>query len=721
MKTDIPYNIDPGPIQAEQFKILRGANYFSGGPIVLFTINLNQYDEVFTNEVEGFYEHLSNTIPSLVEHHCSEGVRGGFYIRLKEGTLFGHVMEHIAIELQSLAGMPVSYGKTRSTLKQGVYNVIFRFMDEQAGIIAGMAALNLINSFLNKTNFNLQKAIDIMIQLREKHLPGPTTQSIIDEAEERNIPWQRLDDNNLIQLGTGKHSQRIRASLTQKTSALANDTVRDRKLCLNILKDAEIPCISFESISSDNKSLLKAGIYCKRYRNNDENNISLILSNSDSETARPKIFKNEEIIRFHQTETSVWRFLMIDKKIAGVCRLIPPILKGDGISNIRELIAKVNEENGREIGDKGCLSFIKESKELTEQINIFNYSPYSIPEIDKIIPLGATANPKNGTYTIAYNTAIDKELKSTLEKCTQILNLDIAGIDAGMNDPSKGFNEGEGIKEVFISPDFRMHINPAEGKYVNPAKAFLQYLFPFNTASRIPLIAVTGSKGKTSLIRILQYLFKDQYPDMGIIDSDQFSIGERVYKQNKITSSNIQLMLRDPSIDMAIAEIPTRIITENGLAYDFAETGIVLNNIADQNNKHGFHNTEDLAYCHNVITEQVHKNGHSILFADDPLIVENADLIDVPIIWLSKTEKPLIKVLKKSDMILSCNAEFIILQKEGKSSSIVRINEIPDSWKDNKNTIHESVLAAIAISIIYPNSNKSGLSKILEFIKNNEA
>ena len=721
MKTSIPYNIDLGPIEAEQYKVLEGANYFSGGSIVLFTINLNQYDEVFTNEIEGFYEYLNGTIPSLIEHHCSEGVRGGFYIRVKEGTLLGHVMEHIAIELQSLAGMFVSYGKTRSTLKQGVYNVVFRFINEEAGIIAGMAALNLINSFLNKKSFDIQKALNIMIHLREKHLPGPTTQSIIREAEERDIPWQRLDDNNLIQLGTGKFSQRIRASLSQKTSALANDTIRDRKLCLNILKDAEIPCISFESISADNKNLIKAGVYCKRYRNNDKNNISIILSDSDSEISMPAIFKNEEIIRFYQTETSVWRFLMIDKKIAGVSRLIPPMLRGDGISNIRELIAKANKEDGRKIGDKGCLSFIKESEELTEQINIYNYSPYSVPELGKIIPLGATANPKNGSYTIAYNGLIDKELKSILEKCIHILNIDIAGIDVVINDPAKGFNEGEGIKEVFIAPDFRMHINPAKGIHVNPAKTFLQYLFPFKTPSRIPLIAVTGSKGKTSLIKILQYLFKDQYPNMGIIHSDQFSIGKRVYKKNEISNSNIQLMLRDPSIDIAIAEIPTRIITENGLAYDLAETGVVLNNIPEQSKDNSFRYAEDLAYCHNVITEQIHKDGHSILFADDPLITENADLIDVPIIWLSKIEKPQIKKLKKSDMILSCNAEFVSLLEENKSSSILRINEIPNSWKDNENKIYESVLAAIAISIIYPDANKSGISKIIEFIKNNDA
>ncbi|MBN2728168.1 MAG: hypothetical protein JXR53_03005 [Bacteroidales bacterium] len=715
------YQILDGPVKVEQYKILHGANYFSGGPVALFSINLGEYDEVFTNDIPGFFEYLQEKLPSLIEHHCSEGVRGGFYTRLQKGTLLGHVMEHLAIELQNLAGMSVNYGKTRSTLKEAVYNVIFRFRDEEAGILAGKAALNIINSFLNKTDIDIEKILQSLIELREDRLPGPTTQSIIDEAEFRNIPWQRLDDNNLIQLGSGKYSKKVRASLTQNTSAMASDTALDRALCLKFLKEAEIPILPYSIFEENIPTLTANGVYMPRYRGGT-NDISLFLDSSALNRAKPKAYQNRELICFDQKEIPVWRFLMINHKIAGVCQLNPARPEADGKMNIRELIAKENKNPLREPGDKGALSYISEDLELLEQIARWNFSVYSIPKEGSTILTGASLNPSSGSSTKTFSGKIHPKIKEKLEKSSRILNIDIAGIDICMENPANDFKDGEGIREVFISPDFRMHLNPAEGEVQNVTQKFLQHLFPATQENRIPLIAVSGSKGKTSFIRILEHLFTDQYPEKGIMSSHNFSIGQYSFeKEEKVSAGNLKILLRDPGIDIAIAEISNEILTEYGLPYDMANCAVFLNSNPDDAEKFGFHCPEDLAYCQHVVAEQVIKNGFSILNADDELVAENADMTDVPVIWISSRNAPEIEKRKPEDMLLYCTPEFIVFEKNKQQENIVRISEIPEYWRSEEGVIYESVLAAIAISILYPNEEKSGLSRILDFIKQSKA
>lgn len=718
MTSNLEYQIINGPVKIEQSKILHGANYFSGGPVVLFRINLGSYNEVFTNDIPGFFEYLQQKLPSLIEHHCSEGIRGGFFTRVQRGTLLGHVMEHLSIELQNLAGMPVNYGKTRSTLNEGVYNVIFRFKDEKAGILAGKAALNIINSFLNKTDIDIEKILQSLIELREDRLPGPTTQSIIDEAEFRNIPWQRLDDNNLIQLGSGKYSKKVRASLTQNTSAMASDTVLDRALCLNFLKEAEIPVLPY-TIFEEN-TLTDNGVYMPRYRGGT-NDISLFLNSSALNRTKPKAYQNRELICFEQTEIHVWRFLMINHKIAGVCQLNPTMPEADGKMNIRELIAKENKNPLREPGDKGALSYISESNELLEQIARWNFSMYSIPKAGTKILTGASLNLSIGAFTETFSGKIHPKVKEKLEKSSKILNIDIAGIDIYMENPANDFKEGEGIREVFISPDFRMHLNPAEGEVQNVTQKFLQHLFPTTQENRIPLIAISGSMGKTSLIRILEHLFTDQYPEKGIMSSHNFSIGQYSFeKDKKVSAGNLKILLRDPGIDIAIAEISNEILTEYGLPYDMANCAVFLNSNPDDAKKFGFHVPEDLAYCQNVVTEQVIKSGVSIVNADDKLVCENADITDVRIFWVSKQNKPEIKQRKDGDMLLYCTPDFVVFEKNKTNENIVRTSEIPEFWRNEEGGIYESVLAAFALSILYPNENKSGVSQILDFIKQNK-
>ncbi len=229
------------PIKLETYKVLLGANYFSGAQVVRFRINLGIYNEIFTNQIQGFNERLKQLIPSLEEHFCSPGHRGGFYERLDEGTLLGHVMEHVAIELQNLAGMNVGFGKTRETKEKGVYNVVIRFFDEYAGIYSGKMAINILNHLLLNINIDINPIIQNLILIREKRMLGFSTQQIVNEAERRHIPTLRLDQFNFVQLGTGCYRKLIRATLTQQTSYLAVEHTDNKYLTYKMLEEMGIP------------------------------------------------------------------------------------------------------------------------------------------------------------------------------------------------------------------------------------------------------------------------------------------------------------------------------------------------------------------------------------------------------------------------------------------------------------------------------------------------
>jgi cyanophycin synthetase len=342
LQTDyLNYKLIDGPLLVENMKVFQGANYFSGGPVLLIRLNLGSFDEVFTNQINGFFENLSALIPSLSEHHCSEARKGGFFFRVKEGTLLGHVIEHVALELQTLAGMDAGYGKTRSTLTQGVYNIIFRFLDEEAGLYAGKAAVNLVNSILLNMEFGLNKIIEDLINIREKNLLGPSTQAIVDEAEKRKIPALRLDDYNLVQLGTGKFNKKIRATITSDTNLIAVETADSKYLTTLMLKDAGIPVL--ETIKTDSAEdviafgeRINSAIVIKPSEAYQGKNLRIDLTGKDEieEAFNYAMQFNQEVIAQPYFKGNSYRLLVINFKFVAAAELIPPFITGNGKATI---------------------------------------------------------------------------------------------------------------------------------------------------------------------------------------------------------------------------------------------------------------------------------------------------------------------------------------------------------------------------------------------------
>ncbi len=705
----LSYKIDAGPVKVEEFKILCGANYFSAGPIVLFRINLCDYDEVFTNNIPGFYERLKLILPSLYEHYCSVGKPGGFFKRVKDGTLLGHVIEHTAIELQTMAGMDVGYGKTRSTLKQGVYNVIFRFFDEEAGIYAGKAAVNIVNSILEEKDINIPEIIKNLTEIREKRMFGPSTQAIIDAASKREIPFLRLDDYNLIQLGTGRYQKRTRATITSDTSLIAVETADNKHLTTLMLKDAGIPVLKtiktnkLEEIISFQNSINQAIVIKPIDSYLGKNSTVNIKSEKDITDGFSLAgeFGDFVIAQPYLEDANSYRFLIIDFKFVAASELQPPKITGNGVSTIKELIDILNKEQDRLPGDKNKLTKV-EIDTMTERIiKSKNYTLNTILSDGEKLILKNSGNPKLGGSSTNVTNNVHPFNVFLAERAAKVIGLNVAGVDFLSPNIEEPISENGGVVlEVNAAPDFRMHINPTDGEKIDVADNLTEMLFPKGVKTRVPLFSITGTAGKTICAYFIDYCLRREGNITGLTTSDGLFINNiQLMKGDMTFPEHVALVLKDPTIDCAILETSREGIIRNGLGYKFADFGIILNIYNEHVGQDDIKYIEDLAYAKSVVAEEVYDSGFTILNADLELVLEMRERLYSKIVLFSKSgnNPEIIKHSNKGGISVYISKEKIYISGE----EFIGLNEIPLTYNNKASMMYDALLASISALIVF--------------------
>ncbi len=687
----INYPVSEGPISVEDIRILHGANYFSGEQVVRFRINLGQFDEVFTNEIPDFLLKLKAILPGLYSHHCSPGRIGGFFERVKKGTLLGHVMEHVAIELQNMAGMDVGFGKTREAKKKGVYNVVFRFFDEIAGIYAGKAALNLLNAILENKTFDVDQVVVNLLQIREIRLLGPSTQAIVDEAERRKIPVIRLDKYNQVQLGTGKFRKVIRATITQNTSVLAVETTDDKYLTNTILEEAGIPVpqqITTEKLEDvlNFQTHIQQNIVVKPAQGYQGKRVSIGL-NTPETIAKAFAWVKEfhkEIIAQEDIPGGTYRLLLINQQLVAAVRLIPPKIAGNGQNTIAELIDELNRDPLREFGDKGKLSIVELDEETLKILELNGFEPNSVlPEGSEIF-LKNSGNMRLGATATDVTDLVHPYNKFLAQRIAKIFNLDVAGIDVISENIAMPLNSHNGkVIEVNAAPDFRMHFNPTFGTKRYVQQEFVSMLFPAGSKSSVPVYSVSGSKGKSLCVSLINACLSAKGEKTGVISKNGLYInGFCLISGDATESKNVQIVLKDPTIDCAILETPVEAILTSGLGYDFANFGIILN-LADHKKEYysydHIRDIEDIAYAKMVVGEQVYDHGFTILNADDQHIMELRSRIYSQQVLFSKNEAnpAFVKHLSKSGTGILLHNELITIYDKGLELAVINTAEIP--------------------------------------------
>jgi len=690
-----------------QIKALHGAGYFSGRPVIVLRLDLGEYDEVFTNEIEGFYESLKGILPSLVEHHCSIGERGGFFQRIRNGTLLGHVTEHVAIELQTLAGMDVSYGKTRSTTTPGVYNVVFRFFDEMAGREAARSAVDLVESALAGLPFPVEETVEKLVRIRESRLLGPSTQAIIDEAARRGIPWFRLDEYNLVQLGTGRYKKTIRATLSSDTSQIAVETAADKFLTARMLSEAGVPVPPLIRTADPGEAEtffdeLGGPAVVKPCAGKLGEGISLNVDSREKVAgalAHALEHDDAALVQPH-IEGDSFRLLVIDHRFAAAVRLDPPRVTGDGKRSVRELVDELNGDPGRGIGDKMPLSQVEVdagTKRLLEERGLSLES--ILPEGDTLA-LKVSGNPKLGGASEDVTDLVYPANRMLAERASRTLGLNVAGVDIVTPDIGQSILDGQGkVIEVNAAPDFRMHLTPSKGEGRDVARPFVEMLFPKSAGTRVPVFAVTGSAGKTTTVRLIDYCLREEGWITAAASSRGLHVkGEPLIRADVTGHESASMALRDSQVDCAVIEVPVETIVNGGIGYEYADFGIVLNVLDEGLALDSVVGLEDVAYAKSVVAEEVYESGYSILNADSDLVLEmRGRLYSRLVLFSRRSDNPEgARHAEAGERAVFLDKGRVIVMDHGRRIDLIGLDEIPLCGCGESGTNDENILAAAA-------------------------
>ncbi len=473
-------------IQIKELRALRGPNRHTRHSAIFMVLDIKDYENRPSDKIKGFSDRLVTLIPTLQEHGCSIGKPGGFIQRLQNGTWAGHIIEHIAIELQCLAGMEVGYGKTCDTSKKGIYIVVFRYIVESAGLKAAKEAVSLFEAVAEGKSFDVSQVISDLKVLREDDMLGPTTWSIVKEAKSRGIPFIRLNEASYIQLGYGAHQKRIQASITSQTSAIAVETADEKTSVKAYLKKSGIPVPNGQVVSTEEEAIavfneIGAAVVVKPDVGNHGNGSTINITDPDQlkkafQTA--KVYHPDVIVEEY-VHGSDFRLLVINGKLVAAARREPAHVIGDGISSIKNLIQKINTDPRRGFGHEKVLTQI-EIDEMTERLlSLRGLSPDSSPGKGEKVYLKTTANLSQGGTATDVTDEVNPEIRLMAERTARIIGLDCVGVDALANDISLPLDQS-GIKvvEVNAAPGFRMHLEPTNGQPRYVAKPIVDMLFP---------------------------------------------------------------------------------------------------------------------------------------------------------------------------------------------------------------------------------------------------
>jgi cyanophycin synthetase len=693
------------------FKILNGPNIFHHKPVAKMTVNLQQFSDLASNEIKGFNERLIERFPGLRDHRCSVRESGGFIIRLKRGTYFAHIIEHITLELTELCGSPVSFGKTVYGGSQGVYDIAVRFNNPHSIKYLLYEAVEAVRAAAEDKKFDIAPLIREAQRIERTTNLGPSTMAILNSATERGIPWRRLNDGSLVQLGYGKKRRLIKATQADSTSIIGCDIASDKDLTKKLLHDANLPvpagglCADVSELEELLKDITLPCVI-KPLDANQGRGVATDLRNiRDIKSA----FKKAQEISRHVVveqffEGSDYRVLVVNGKMVAASLRIPAKVKGDGNSTIEQLIAIENSNPLRGDGHEFPLTKIHEDEALHQHLKSKNYTLNSIPKNGEIVFLRGTANLSTGGTAIDVTEIVHPDVAFACERAARVVNLDICGIDVISEDISKPFNLNGGIIEVNAAPGIRMHEFPFEGKPRPVGKTICSMLFPDSETGRIPIVAITGTNGKTTVSRMISHTLLRLGHTVGNTNSEGVNIGGREIARGDTAGYQSALsILADPSVDMAVFEVARGGIIKKGLAYDWSDVSVLTNIQPDHFGQNNIENLEDLLHIKILVAERTRRGGTLVLNADDELLASVPQRIKFndgsrKIIFFSLfSENDVVKKHCVSGGTAYIVEDEWIIERTGSfRKQIMRVSEVPQSANGTLSFQIQNTMASIA-------------------------
>jgi len=625
-----------------------GPNVYAHFPVIRHVIDLGALEDWPTGKLgEAFISPLLDDLPGLHEHGCSYREPGGFVRRLHddEGTWLGHVMEHIAIELQNVAGSAVTFGRTRSIDGEpGQYNMVFQYKDEAVGREASALALNLIHSLLPADlrpddapgdDWEFAAERDDFIRYAQRRAFGPSTQSLIDAAEARDIPWLRLNQYSLVQFGHGRYQHRIQATTTGRTSNIAVELASDKEETNGILRDLGLP-VPKQRLIRRAKDAVRAAerigypVVLKPLSGNHGRGVSINLKTPEEvDTAYAKAAEHGRTVIVESfLEGFDHRLLVVNGELVAAAKRVPGHVVGDGKHTIEELVDLVNEDPRRGVGHEKVLTRLEFDHQAERLLQKLGYDRTTIPAKGEEVFLRTTANLSTGGTAIDVTDIIHPDNREMAIRSIKAIGLDIGGVDFLTYDIAESYRDtGGGICEVNAGPGFRMHVAPSEGTPRDVSGPVIEMLFPPDSPSRIPIAAITGTNGKTTTSRMLAHILKMAGRTVGQTSTDGVYIDGKLSVSGDMTGPvSAQMILRDPSVDAAVMEVARGGMLRSGLGFQQCDVACCLNVTADHLGLRGIDTLEQLAVVKRVPIE-IAKDA-AVLNADDPLCLQMADYTD---------------------------------------------------------------------------------------------
>ncbi|RYZ21127.1 MAG: cyanophycin synthetase [Chitinophagaceae bacterium] len=696
-------------------KVLRGPNYWSvrRPRLIQMKLDLGELEQKPTNKIPGFRQRIEALLPSMIDHRCSEGVRGGFFHRVEEGTWMGHVVEHIALELQTLAGMDCGFGRTRGTgEKEGEYFVVFNYEEEEAGLYAAKASVRVAQALTDGTPYDLEADIQALREIREDTRLGPSTGSIVAEAAKRNIPFIRLNRHSLVQLGYGVHQKRIRATIASTTSSIAVDLAGDKEDTKNILEAAEVPVPRGVIIRDENElreavddigypMVLKPidGNHGKGATTNITTWEGAVKALAEAQRYGRAIICEKFITGFD------FRLLVINYKFICAARRTPAAVTGDGKSTIQQLIDEINQDPRRGYGHEKVLTQITVDNATWKMLNDKGYTLETVPAAGEEVWLKPTANLSTGGTSTDVTEEVHPANIFMAERIARIIGLDICGIDIMAENLSDPLNESGGaVLEVNAAPGFRMHVEPSEGIARNVAEPVVDMLFPQGVDGRIPIVAITGTNGKTTTTRITAAIVRAAGRKVGYTTSDGIYIQNQKMMDGDTTGPvSAQFVLKDPTVDFAVLECARGGILRGGLGFQQCDVAIVTNIAADHLGLGGINTVEQMARVKQVVPETVCTRGYAILNADDDLVYKMKEGLDCNIgLFSMREDNPrVLEHCRRGGKAAIFENGYVTIMKENWKVRVLPVKDIPVTYGGKALHNIANVLPAVLATYLF--------------------
>jgi len=706
-------------MQVLEIRTLRGPNYWSGywKKLIVMRLDIGDYEDRPTDAIDGFYGRIVELMPTLKVHGCSYQEEGGFLRRVQEGTWAGHVIEHFALELQTLAGMDTGYGRTRETNERGVYNVVFSYMEEEVGRFAGRAAVQLFLDIaeekpLGEIGESIARDVQRMREIREDVRFGPSTGALVEEAESRNIPYIRLNDQSLVQLGYGVYQKRIQATTTANTNMIAVDIAANKHATKKLLGDMGVPVpkgYRIRDIDELEKTLESVGYPAVIKPLDGNHGRGATVGIKTLEAAQTAFEKAKEYSRYviveQQLQGSDFRALVVNNRLIAVAERVPAHVVGDGESTIEQLIEKTNADPRRGYGHEKVLTQIETDGQTMRCIRSSGYELDSVVPKDEILYLKTTANISTGGTAIDRTDEVHPHNAFLFERIARIIGLDVAGIDVIAPNVSDKLSEnGGGIIEVNAAPGFRMHLAPSEGIGRNVAEHVIDMLYPTGSLSRIPIISITGTNGKTTVTRLIAHVLRGGGLTVGYTTTDGTYIQNQQIVQGDNTGPvSAQLVLKDPTVQVAVLETARGGIIRAGLGFDHCDIGVVTNVAADHLGLKDVNTLEDLARVKAVVPRAVSRRGFAVLNAEDPLVYKMRDAVEGTCVYFSMDENhPNIRRQAEKGRT-SCVLEngYVTILKGKWKVRIEKVVNVPLTYGGRAEFMIQNVLAATLACFVH--------------------